>query len=555
MFLARECGAPDGFDRNEILKAGVDLAQHWEHHMNVGDERTKSLWMDVNVAPDATALTQDAEADIAVVGSGIAGLSAAYELAAAGQSVIVLDRAAIGSGMTSRTTAHLTTLCDDGNATLSKMRGEEIARLFHESQACAIDRIEAICKEHSIECNFRRLDGYLFPALGTDPSEAKETFEAELKAGRKMGLKVEMAKGVPLQGQGETRCLRYANQATFHPTRYLRGLAAAIAAKGGRLFADTAVESVEDEADSVTVKTVAGPVVHARRAVVATNGPIVAPPAFHSKVAPYRTYAMAFTVPRGSLPDALYWDTGHPYHYVRLNPGRGTVDYLIVGGGDHKSGEADDGETRFEALEAWMRNLLPALGNEVHRWSGQCLETPDYCGFIGRNPGETNVYIATGDSGQGMTHGALAGPLLKDLIVIGDSAWKEVYEPSRKPYTGIGNFLRENVTAVKRLFAHALPGEVNSADEIERGKGAILRRGKDKLAVYRDERGRLHESSAACTHMGCEVQWNSTEQCWDCPCHGSQFAPDGAVLNGPAVKPLAFVESKTEKPSKAAADA
>ena len=506
--------------------------------MNVGDERTKSLWMDVKVAPRAPSLSKDVEADTVIVGSGIAGLSTAYELSAAGQSVVVIDRAGIGTGMTSRTTAHLTPICDDTISAMIRLRGEAMARLFQQSQEAAVDRIEALCGELAIECNFRRLDGYLFPTLGTEPSDANEQLDTELEAGRKIGVKVENASGIPFQGLSDVRCLRYPRQATFHPLKYLRGLATAIRDNGGKLFANSPVVGVDETDSGVVVKTAAGPVVRARRAVVATNSPINDRVTIHSKMAPYRTYAMAFTLPRGALGDALYWDTADPYHYVRLNPGPGAVDYLIAGGADHKSGEADDGDVRFEAVEAWIRNLVPKLGKEVRRWSGQVLDTIDYSGFIGRNPDDKNIFIVTGDSGQGMTHGALAGLLLKDLIVTGESPWREVYDPGRKTPTGIVNFVRENVTAVTSLFEHVLPGEKESVDEIEPGQGGIVRRGKEKIAVYRDAQGRLHEHSAACTHLGCQVEWNSTEGCWDCPCHGSQFAPQGEVLNAPAVADL-----------------
>ena len=263
-------------------------------------------------------------------------------------------------------------------------------------------------------------------------------------------------------------------------------------------------------------------------------------------MAPYRTYAMAFTIPRGTLPDALYWDMADPYHYVRLNPGPGNTDYLIAGGCDHKTGEADDGDVRFEAVEAWIRSLIPDLGKEVHRWSGQVLDTIDYCGFIGRNPGSDHVYVATGDSGQGMTHGALAGILLKDLILTGRSQWQEVYEPSRKTPTGIVNYVNENITAIKNFAEYLMPGELDSVDELKPGEGGIIRQGASKIAACRDRDGTLHMRSAVCTHLGCHVHWNSTEQCWDCPCHGSHFAPDGSVLNGPAIMPLEAVSASAK---------
>ena len=212
-----------------------------------------------------------------------------------------------------------------------------------------------------------------------------------------------------------------------------------------------------------------------------------------------------------------------PYHYVRLNPGPGTVDYLIAGGGDHKSGEADDGDVRFEAIEAWIRQLVPELGKEVTRWSGQVLDTIDYCGFIGLNPGSKNIYVVTGDSGQGMTHGALAGILLRDLIVNGTSPWREVYEPSRKPASGVVNFVKENVTAIQNFAEYLMPAEIDSVDELKPGQGGVIRNGTQKVAASRDKEGKLHLVSAVCTHLGCHIHWNSTEQCWDCPCHGSQI--------------------------------
>ena len=254
--------------------------------------------------------------------------------------------------------------------------------MFYESQSAAVDRIEAIQEQESIACNFRRLSGYLFPALGEEPS----VLDPEVEAGLKVGVDMKDTHGVPFKGLSKVRCLEFGRQGTFHPLRYLRGLARAIESKGGVLHTETCVEAVEESDGGVLVTTSKGKV-QARCAVVATNSPINDRVAIHTKQAPYRTYAMAFTIPRGEIPDGLYWDTLDPYHYVRLNPGPGNTEYLIVGGADHKTGEADDGHIRFEAIEAWIRNLVPALGRETNRWSGQVMDTIDYTGFIGRNPG------------------------------------------------------------------------------------------------------------------------------------------------------------------------
>lgn len=519
--------------------------------MNASGELTKSLWMQVDVAPRAPRLKDDLRCDAAVVGAGIAGLSTAYELARAGQQVIVIDRGAIAGGMTSRTTAHLAPICDDTLSSLIKLRGEDVAKLFQQSQEAALDRIEEIVNGHGISCNFRRLDAFLFPAPGMETKQAREQLDNEYDAARKTGAVAEKANGVPFKGFEHAPVLRYPNQATFHPLRYLNGLVAEIENSGGHIFANSPVTNVEEREGEVRITTASGATVTAACAVVATNSPINSLAAIHTKMAPYRTYAIAFTIPRDTLPDALYWDLADPYHYVRLNPGPGTTNYLIAGGGDHKSGEADDGDVRFEAIEAWIRQLVPGLGREVNRWSGQVLDTIDYCGFIGRSPGSRNIFIATGDSGQGMTHGALAGLLLKDLIQGADNPWREVYEPSRKPPTSIINYVTENVTALKSLVEHLAPGELESLDELKAGEGGIIRQGTDKVAAYRDGKGHLHLRSAVCTHLGCHVKWNSTEGCWDCPCHGSHFAPDGAVLNGPAVAPLPEVATAELKAAKA----
>jgi hypothetical protein len=215
---------------------------------------------------------------------------------------------------------------------------------------------------------------------------------------------------------------------------------------------------------------------------------------------------MAYTIPRGSMPDALYWDTLDPYHYVRLQPGPGMTDYLIVGGADHKTGEADDAWVRFEGIESWIRGLVPGLGRETNRWSGQILDTIDYSGFIGRKPGGKNVYVATGDSGQGITHGVVASLLIADLITKGGSLWEELYDPSRKTASAIKNFITENVTAVKNFAEYVAPGELNSTEELKPGRGAITREGMAKIAAYRDENGVLYRRSATCTHVGCHVQ-------------------------------------------------
>ncbi|MET3155249.1 FAD-dependent oxidoreductase [Bradyrhizobium diazoefficiens] len=496
-----------------------------------------SLWMETEIFPEAGGLKGDVHCDVAVVGSGIAGISTAYELCKRDKSVIVIDRTGIVSGMTARTSAHLAPLCDDLMSEFRKLRGAENAKLFYESQAAGVDRIEEIQASEKIACDFRRLDGYLFQGHGMPAN----IIDQELEAVQEVGAPVHRLVGVPLKGCESRHVLRYPRQATFHPLKYLAGVAAVCEANGVRFFANSPVEEVAERDGAVTLRTAQGQIT-AGHAVIATNASIAERFQLHSKVAPYRTYVLAFAIARGELPDALYWDTEDPYHYVRLQTGPDDHDFVLVGGEDHKSGEANDADQRFARLESWARELMPALGKVTHRWSGQVLDTIDYAGFMGREPGSERVYLAMGDSGQGLTHGVMGAMLNTALILGEESSWQAVYAPDRKPLAAARNFLRENLTVLQNLAEYVTPGEIASLEELKPGEGAILRRGLEKIAAYRDKAGELHLHSASCTHIGCHLHWNSFETCWDCPCHGSIFAPNGQPINAPAVSALRPVE-------------
>lgn len=511
--------------------------------MNVADERSRSLWMDETPAIDAGPILANERCDVVIVGSGIAGLSCAYELARFNKSVIVIDRGPIGSGMTARTTAHLASALDDYYFELIRTRGEDHGRLYHESQVAAINRIEAICRDEGVEADLARVDGYLFAARDEDRRDLKEEYEAC----RKIGVEVRWAERAPFP-RGETgKCLRFANQARMHPTKYLKGLAKAIAGRGGRFFSETAFVASEERDGKVTITTERGPAITAAAAIFATNSPVNDKLALHTKEVPNRTYAIAGLVSKGSIPDALYWDTLEAYHYVRLQRADDANDWLIVGGEDHRSGEATDMEQRFARLEAWTRERCPSFRSSQYRWSGQVLEPIDFMPFTGRNPGDERTFVHTGDSGQGITNGVLAGLVILPLLLGEASRFAGLLEPSRKlsGLSALKEFVSGQAGAVKNMAERFGPSEVSSVDDIAPGQGAILRQGTmKKLAVYRADDGSLVRRSAACTHVGCIVHWNPFEKCWDCPCHGSQFAPTGEVLNGPALHALPSEEPK-----------
>jgi nitrite reductase/ring-hydroxylating ferredoxin subunit len=341
--------------------------------------------------------------------------------------------------------------------------------------------------------------------------------------------------------------LRYQGQAQFQPLRYLSGVARAIKNRGGEIYGSTHATMI-DGGRVARVETHCGATIDANSVVVATNTPVNDRVAIHTKQAPYLSYVIAARIPANSIPLGLYWDTDDPFHYVRLHRASSAgaengarEDFLIVGGEDHKTGQAHDGQQRFARLEAWARERFPEILFVEHRWAGQVMESIDGLPFIGRNPlDDDNVFIATGFSGLGMTGGTLAGMIISDLICGRPNTWADLYDPSRKAksLSAIGHFAKENLNVARQYAALLTPGEIKSVDEVPPGEGAILRRGIHKVAVYRNPAGALCEMSAVCPHLGCVVQWNATEKTWDCPCHGSRFGPEGEVRNGPANKNL-----------------
>ena len=493
-----------------------------------GSGSTASVWMKNTDFQTRAPLASDMSADICVVGAGIAGLTTAYLLANEGRSVVVLDDGAVGGGETSRTTAHLVNALDDRYFALERLHGSRGAQMAAESHTAAIDRIAAIIREEKIDCAFERLDGYLF----VPPGESTDILDREQDAAHRAGLTgVERLAQAPLKSFDTGPCLRFPRQAQFHPLLYLNALADAFERKGGRIYRSHAAE-IKDYAPC-RVRTDKDFTVSAEAVVVATNTPVNDWVTMHTKQSPYRTFVIALRIAKGAVPKALYWDTPDPYHYVRLQEA-GVSDLLIVGGEDHKTGQADDAEERFARLEAWTRARFPAAEAVEFRWSGQVMEPVDGLAFIGRNPGDKNVYMVTGDSGNGMTHGTIGGMLLTDLIMGRANEWETLYDPGRISVRAAGEFARENLNVAAQYVDYATPGDVDSPDRLEPGRGGVIRRGVTKVAVYRDTKGVLHECSAVCPHLGGIVHWNHTEKSWDCPCHGSRFDPFGKVLSGPA---------------------
>jgi glycine/D-amino acid oxidase-like deaminating enzyme/nitrite reductase/ring-hydroxylating ferredoxin subunit len=513
-----------------------------------------SYWL-ASVKPFATQkLTTNLTTDVVVVGGGIAGVSVAYNLALSGVKVVLIEDGNIGSGETGRTSAHLVNALDDRYYDLEDMYGEESTRIIAESHSRAIDFVEANIEREGIDCDFERVPGYLF----LHRNDRHDALILEFEAARKAGLDVEELREIPGVNQ-EGRCLRFARQAQFHPLKYLRGLCEAIVKYGGQIYTDTHAAEISSEG----VVTSEGHAVRAAHVVVATNTPVNNKLVMHLRQYPYRTYIIGMRVKKGALPHALWWDSGdpemntdfHPYHYVRVQPYDEEYELLIVGGEDHQTGLPDaeanniPEEMRYARLEQWTRKRFP-VENVVYHWSGQVMETMDALGYVGRNPmDKDNVYIITGDSGNGLTNAGVAAILIPALIAGNDHPWKDIYSPSRfKLFTAGKVFIKEVIGGMTE-YLKTKPKDTGreTLAELQSGEGKIVEMRGRKYAVYKDEMNMLHFVNAECTHLSCIIKWNRDEKTWDCPCHGSRFTYEGKVVNGPANKDLHYHSIKTEQ--------
>jgi glycine/D-amino acid oxidase-like deaminating enzyme/nitrite reductase/ring-hydroxylating ferredoxin subunit len=511
--------------------------------MSTTSSGSTSVWMNAAV-PRFSPLNGNLATDICVIGGGIAGLTTAYLLAKQGKAVTLIEAMEIGAGETGRTTAHFFPP-DDRYVEIERGFGSDIAALVADSFQAATDLVESIIHKEAIDCEFERLDGYLF---SLDSSKRKD-LDKELAAAKRAGVDVEPCTRVPDLSFDTGPCLRFPRQAQFHPMKYLNGLALAVVRHGGRIFTGTRAFDIQGDKHKQLVTTSGGQI-RAKAVLVATNTPFNNRVVMHTKLVGYRTYVLGLRVPKASIPKLLLWDTGHPYYYVRLmDPAADSAhQILVVGGADHRVGLDGHPEHRYDEIEAWVRERFPMAQSVDFKWSGEVMEPVDGLAYMGRNPlDDKNVYIITGDSGNGMTHCTAGAILISDLIMGRANAWTHLYDPARKPISRVSNFIKQQAKTLSQYGDWLTGGEIESAREIPPGQGAILREGQKKLAVYRDEEGELHAFSAACTHLGCVVAWNSAERSWDCPCHASRFDAHGQVLHGPASQSLEPANLQTSK--------
>ncbi|CAI5463281.1 unnamed protein product [Closterium sp. Yama58-4] len=511
------------FHRAVAAMAGMRPAAHSEREQQEAEPLPglrRTVWGQLDLKPRFPKLESHVHADVAVIGGGIAGLSIAYQLQRKGKSTVLLERRCIGSGQTGRTTAHIMAWNDDFYMNLEKSFGRDNTALVAESHRQAIACIEDTVAREAIDCKFTRLDGYLFPH-DSKASTLEMLHLVTSSHGNQLAGSTRRARG-----QGSRTCTWRTYRATppsapctrpsasppppsSTPSCTSTGWRTRLCAMGGRIFEQTVAFREEGSvtgagAGAVVASKEGRGVVQAGAVVLATNSPINHNLLVHARQPADRSYVVGLHLPKGSVKRANWWDTASPYHYVRVEEQEG-CDVLVVGGGDHPVGmPAGHYHDVWGDLERWARPRWPTAQQTLFRWSGMVYEPVDFLGLYGRNPMDaTETYIATGDSGQGMTGGTIAAMIISDLICRRPNPFVEIYSPSRLPPLS-----KESLSLAGSVVSHTIqvpPAPVNTRCK-----------------------------SPTWPHMGCSVHWNPNDATFDCPCHGSHLDHLGRCINGPA---------------------
>jgi glycine/D-amino acid oxidase-like deaminating enzyme/nitrite reductase/ring-hydroxylating ferredoxin subunit len=502
---------------------------------------TRSYWKQTQIG-EFPALRENIRVDVAVIGAGMTGISAAYLLKRAGRRVALIERDRCAQVNTGNTTAHLTCVTDLRLSELTNRFGRDHAAAVWDAGLAAIHQIHEIVQREQLECEFAWVPGYLHSALEGEQDDSRE-LQRDAELARELGLDAEFLASVPLLNRPG---VRFPNQAMFHPLKYLAGLVQRISGDGSYVFENTEARECKLGPDDGPAKdvqiTANGCTISCDSVVIATDVPlaglsnVASAAVLQTKLAPYTSYAVGAQLPKGRAPQASFWDTSDPYYFLRIAH-YPSHDYAIFGGLDHKTGQVDQTTDRFAQLEATLRRFLPDASFDC-RWSGQVIESQDGLPLIGETA--KGQFVATGFSGNGLTFGTLAAIMVCDAACGRKNPWSELFDPRRAQIRGgAWNYIRENLDYPYYMLKDRMKtSEGQSLASLQRGRGRILKVDGRRTAAYRDAEGRITLLSPVCPHLGCIVHWNETESTWDCPCHGSRFHCTGKVLAGPAESPL-----------------
>jgi glycine/D-amino acid oxidase-like deaminating enzyme/nitrite reductase/ring-hydroxylating ferredoxin subunit len=495
----------------------------------------ESYWIASTDDSNYVAFAGDLEVDVAVVGAGITGLTTALLLLQAGRSVVVLEgKSTIGRGVTGFTTGKVTAGQGTAYSRLESSHGGDAAATYAASQSAALELVASLVSGHGIDCDLERVTHHVF----AERPEEVEELETEAAAAARAGLRVELVHE-PDTPFPAVAALALPGQAQLHARKYLLGLARAVVQAGGVIHQLAHVETVED--GSPQLVRVAGGTVAARDVVLATHVPFGLDGSFFARLEAHAAYAVAAPVEKGTLEDA-WINVGTPTRSLRTAPHEGGGRLLVLVGEGHVVGREEDTRARYEALAGHLGEYFPHAA-VAYRWSTQDQYPADGLPYIGRVGGSDHLYVATGFAGWGLSNGTLAGMLLSDAIAGRENDWAQLYDPGRHSLLRApGSLVSQNLGVARELVGGKLRRRPEAVDEVAPGTGEVVDLHGEKAAVHRSEEGLVTAVSAVCTHMGCDVAWNTAESTWDCPCHGSRFAIDGRVLEGPATRPLEPVE-------------
>jgi glycine/D-amino acid oxidase-like deaminating enzyme/nitrite reductase/ring-hydroxylating ferredoxin subunit len=474
--------------------------------------------------------------DVLIVGGGITGITTALQLQKAGKNCFLAEAHTIGFGTSGGTTAHLNTYMENDYAQIEKDFGEENAQLVATAAREALDLVKQNVTEYKIDCEYSEQPGYVFSQDTKQTKQLDDIFDASERAGCE--VRYESKIPVPVDF---IKAVVYERQAQIHPSKYFYALAKVYEDAGGILLQECRITGIHEKGDHLEAESFLGKI-NCRNVIYATH----IPPGvnlLHFRCAPYRSYVMAVKLKDGNYPDGLAYDMYDPYHYYRTQEVDGE-NFLVAGGEDHKTAHQPNTEECFRKLESYLRKYFN-IEEVSFRWSSQFFAPADGLPYIGHLPGNPeNFFVATGYGGSGITYSHVAAITLTDIIAKGTSRYEKLFNPNRiKPVAGFESFVKKSAdVAAKFIGDRFAKTKIKELDELAAGEAKVVKYEGDSLALYKDENGGLHAVNPSCTHINCIVGWNTAEQSWDCPCHGSRFSMDGEMLTAPARKDLEKID-------------